>query len=495
VDGHNQMKEVKIIKNLTEKLKNEGDVSQEEADLVYMLRRIYEAYCISTFTKSMNTRQKVSGFPSLKSNLYDVAVSFDFTGSFIDPMCSAFREWYKTVVDLVSSGRTGNFVTTIPVVDSCRRWNRKEKDTAGFMKLAVAGLSEEDSLTEIKGERAIETLPQTKKLLSFDVMFSGASSYLYSTLTFSRYGLLSRLERSTSDILFLQEMTEKLKRENDISLEEADMIFTIIKFFQTFKVHKLRYCNEKNSLELQANTVKSSLLYWFKEVYQTVKSGKSGNFLYALPVSGLSNMGRSLTYIRKTLDLLPDQFFIAKLPKKPELPDMAGVFFDEERNVLLSQRYGVIREVAKADRYAVFPDDCGSFYRLEELEKARLKENFDENEYAFSIYTFFSKNKISPSVVKSQYLRKKGILPVCLFCQPCNWRDKYYLAYKKEDRDAVEKIFKIPNEALLSEFPEIPYPYEREIFLKALDKSLYVLKLYLPLIEADPDDSWADVIR
>jgi len=59
--------------------------------------------------------------------------------------------------------------------------------------------------------------------------------------------------------------------------------------------------------------------------------------------------------------------------------------------VLLSQRCGVIREVAKADRYAVFPDDCGSFYRLEELEKARLKENFDENEYAFSIYTFFSK--------------------------------------------------------------------------------------------------------
>jgi len=64
-----------------------------------------------------------------------------------------------------------------------------------------------------------------------------------------------------------------------------------------------------------------------------------------------------LTYIRKTLDLLPDQFFIAKLPQKPELPDMAGVFFDEERNALLSQRCGVFREVAKADRYAVFPDD------------------------------------------------------------------------------------------------------------------------------------------
>jgi len=130
-----------------------------------MLRRIYEAYCISTFTKSMNTRQKVSGFPSLKSNLYDVAVSFDFTGSFIDPMCSAFREWYKTVVDLVSSGRTGNFVTTIPVVDSCHRWNRKRKGYRRVYEACRCGLSEEDSLTEIKGERAIETLPQTKKLL------------------------------------------------------------------------------------------------------------------------------------------------------------------------------------------------------------------------------------------------------------------------------------------------------------------------------------------
>jgi len=487
------MKEVKIIKNLTEKLKNKGDVSQEEADLIYMLRRIYEAYCISTFTKSMNTRQKVSGFPSLKSNFYDVAVSFDFTGSFIDPMCSAFREWYKTAADLVSSGRTGNFVTTIPVVDSCHRWNRKEKDIAGFMKLAISRLSEEDRLTEIKGERAIETLPQTKKLLSFDVMFSGASSYLYSTLTFSRYGLLPRLERSTSDILFLQEMTEKLKRENDISLEEADMMFTIIKFFQTFKVHKLRYCDEKNSLELQANTVKNSLLCWFKEVYQTVKSGKSGNFLYALPVGGLSNMGRSLTYIRKTLDLLPDQFFIAKLPKKPELPDMAWVFFDEERNVLLSQRCGVIREVAEADKYAVFPDNDGSFYRLEELEKARLKENFDENEYAFSIYTFFSKNKISPSVVKTQYLRKKGILPVCLFCQPCNWRDKYYLAYKKEDRDAAEKIFKIPDERLLSELPKFS---NKNDFIKAIEESLYVFDINFCRSDAiDEDDSWIDITR
>jgi len=135
VDGHNQMKEVKIIKNLTEKLKNEDDVSQEEADLVYMLRRIYEAYCISTFTKSMNTRQKVSGFPSLKSNLYDVAVSFDFTGSFIDPMCSAFREWYKTAADLVSSGRTGNFVTTIP---RCRFLPQMEQERKGYRRVYEA---------------------------------------------------------------------------------------------------------------------------------------------------------------------------------------------------------------------------------------------------------------------------------------------------------------------------------------------------------------------
>jgi len=89
-------------------------------------------------------------------------------------------------------------------------------------------------------------------------------------------------------------------------------------------------------------------------------------------------------------------------------------FFDEERNVLLSQRYGVIREVAKADRYAVFPDDCGSFYRLEELEKARLKENFDESEYAL-VYTLFSVKIKSalPSSNPSIYAKKEYFRFVC----------------------------------------------------------------------------------
>jgi len=101
------------------------------------------------------------------------------------------------------------------------------------------------------------------------------------------------------------------------------------------------------------------------------------------------------------------------------------------------------------------------------------------------------KAKINPFVVKFEMLKRNGLLPVCRL------RDgiTYYVAYERKDKDTVKEIFKIPDEALLSEFPEIPYPYEREIFLKALDKSLYVLKLHLPLIEADPDDSWADVIR
>jgi len=239
--------------------------------------------------------------------------------------------------------------------------------------------------------------------------------------------------------------------------------------------------------------IKNSLSDWFKAVYEAVKSGRTGNFLYTLPTSGLSNMGHSLTHIKKTLRLLPDQFLMAKLAKKPELPDMAWVFFDSDRNVLMSQRCGVIREIAKADRYAVFPDDCGSFYRLEELEKMRSKETLNENKYALSIYSLFSNDRIKPSVVKTQYLRKKGILPVCLFYQPCDPRDKYYLAYKKEDRDAVEKIFKIPDERLLLDFPEVS---DRNDFMKAIEESLYVFDINFCRSDAvNEDDSWIDITR
>jgi len=80
------MKEVKIIRDLTEKLKREGDVSQEEADLVYMLRRIYEAYCSVSSKHDSGSERKVLDFSRLNSNYFYDAMEYDFTDSSMRPM-------------------------------------------------------------------------------------------------------------------------------------------------------------------------------------------------------------------------------------------------------------------------------------------------------------------------------------------------------------------------------------------------------------------------
>jgi len=485
-------KEVRKLEELTEKLKSQGDVSQEEADLVYMLRRIYEAYCISTGTLSNTTKQKVSDFLSLNPDLYDSAISFNFVSSFFDPMSEAFKEWYKTVADFTASGHTGNFVTTVPVYDSCSVFSpcrEKEKEIARLMKRAIAQLSQEDGITKIAGEKAKEVYSQAKNCLSCDLLFE--DDFPCPILTFSRYGLISRSVRKSNDVLFVRNTTEKLKKEGDISIEEADAIFTIIKFIQAFKVRRLCYRYEKSAIKIQANVLKDSLSDWFKEVYKMAKAGKTGNFLYTLPIKGLNNLGRSLTYIKKALNLLPEQFVVAKLPRKPALPDMAGVFFDEERNVLMSQRYSVVREIVKPERYAIFHDNWGAFCRTEVLKTgdSRLKENY-------GVYLSGIRNlcgKIEPSVVKFEYLSRKGILPVCLLCQPNDLRDKYCVAYKEEDRTAIEKVLKISDEKLSLELPANSLESD---FMKSLDESVYVLSILLQRTDiVEEDDSWVDIER
>lgn len=462
------MREIEIIKNLTEKLKKEKDVSQEEADLVYMLRRIYEAYCYVSSKHDSNSERKVLDFSRLNSNYFYDAMEYDFTDSFTRPMQSAFGKWYRTVADLAASGRTGNFATTIPA------FLLAEEETADLMRFAFTKLSEEDKIIIIRGDRARELSVRINKLLTSDALFFYPETGL-PMLTFARCGLVPRLERNTNDILFLQRMTEKLKSE-DITSEESDLIYTIFKFSQTLKSRSFRFYGERKDFKRQTDRLKNALNLWFKTVYEVAKSGRTGNFLHTLPVCDFTGYS---SIVKKTLNLLPKQFSMAKLSTESDLPDITGVFFDNERKVLMSQRCGVVQKVAQADRYALFEDPGGVSCRFENMTKI--------DPYIFSFRD--RKAKINPFVVKFEMLKRNGLLPVCRL------RDEiaYYVAYEKEAR--VEEIFKIPDEALLSEFPEIPYPYEREIFLKALDKSLYVLKLHLPLIEADPDDSWADVIR
>lgn len=87
------MKEIEIIKTLTEKLKNKGDVSQEEADLVYILKRLQEAYQGSAKAAARDIFSgEFPGFPKLKSDVNNDAIEFNFIDGFLCRLLDALKE-------------------------------------------------------------------------------------------------------------------------------------------------------------------------------------------------------------------------------------------------------------------------------------------------------------------------------------------------------------------------------------------------------------------
>lgn len=472
------MREIEIIKTLTEKLKNKGDVSQEEADLIYMLWKIHEAQGVA-YTNSRDIFGHGScGFPIMKTEHPREAMNFSFIDSFICPMRSAFKEWYKVVAEIVASGRTGNFVTTIPVYVAPWK-NNFEKETCHLIEYVSRSLSGDDRLDEVTGKLARD-IRQTDKLLTLDVLVFNDSNL--KKLSFSRYGLVPRLERKTNDVLFLQKMTEKLKKE-DITLEESDLIYIIMKFTQAMYVPNIRYSDFKvgsrEEGKVQIERLQQALMSWFKAVHEAVKSGRKGNFLYTLPVSGFTGLGKSVPYIKKTLSLLPKQFLTAKFPAKPVLPDMAGIFFDDERNVLLSQRCEVVRKIAGIGKYIV--EDCeGVFLFIERANKGDIRRDF---------YVYRDGKKIiDPMFVKFEYLNRNKIVPACCLRD----EDKYFAAYDKRHEKTVRSVFEIPNGKLEFMLPEFS---DDKDFSSILEESLYMLDMVFQKTAISEDDSWTDVIR
>ncbi|HHV75663.1 MAG TPA: hypothetical protein GXX41_13725, partial [Thermoanaerobacterium sp.] len=90
--------EAEKLKKLTEKLRAQGDVTEDEADYVYMLRRIFILYSMSHNT---SVKKIIENHFMNMGNLY------------LENMAKAFKGWYETVYNLVSQNRSGNFISTV----------------------------------------------------------------------------------------------------------------------------------------------------------------------------------------------------------------------------------------------------------------------------------------------------------------------------------------------------------------------------------------------
>lgn len=364
----------------------------------------------------------------------------------------------------------------------------KDPDLVRLIDSAVKFLSEEDRETVITGKQLKKIRSQIVAPLTLDVIsFENNTS-----LKFSRYGLVPRLNRKTNDILFLQRMTKKLKNE-DITPEESDLIYIITKFAQALKTPAVRYhicsftADGEVELKKQTKELQGALSSWFKGVFEAIISGRCGNFLYTLPIYGLEGLGSACVYIKKSLNLLPGQFIMAKFSDKPDLPDMAGIFFDPERNVLMSQRYGVVREAAKFDKHIVFSDPQGA-------SCAVGREENKQNIYNRICCWNEDRPVIVPSAIKSEFLsRRKGILPVCRLRGE---NDNYFIEYDKKDEKVVRSVFNIPDEELKSRFPV--FSRERNLS-EVLKESLCIMDVFDAIFGRknldEEDDTWTEVIR
>jgi len=466
------IKEAKKIKDLTEKLKREGDVSQEEADFLYMFWKVFEAQRHAYTTTNEIFGRGTFGFPVLFSMKY----RFGFFEDFTDPVKDAFKEWYKTVSDFTTSGRTGNFVTTIPTYIAT--WI-KDEETDKFIKCAARSLSGDDRLDEVTGKLVKEIYPRTDRLLTLDAVV------LYPmTLSFSRYGLVPRLERKTNDLTFLYKMSKKLEKE-DISLEESDKIYVITKFFQAMKIPNIlrprfRAYGVKEGKK-QLDKLQKALATWFKTVYEAAKSGRTGNFLYTVFVDGFTGLEESATYMKKTLALLPEQFVTARLSGKPEFLDLMGILFDSRKNFLLSQRCEVVRQMSEADRYITLENPRGVLFFIESAKRGSVNP---------CVVCSEGKRTINPFAVKFEYLNRRRIFPSRLFQGE---KSKHFVSYDKRYEEIIKKVFELPNEKLISQFPELS---DNSDFAEVLEKSLSVLnKLLKQENSIEENGSWADMSR
>jgi len=225
-------REIKKIRELTKKLRSQGDVAEDEADCVYM---IYRAVRID-----------------------DENVAEGFTEGDEDRLVSvqmALSGWYEAVFDALRSGRSGNFVSSVPA------------DT------------KDARLAEILSRREktlfVKELPDVSRTLLGDVTAKKVSDGY--ELSFSRFGIKDRLSKGCGiekELSLLRKLAEKPKG-NDLTPEEADLAFSVLQTVQ--------YLHRKRRLSGDISRIYETVNMWFQRVLNGFPSDK--NFASTVPLA------------------------------------------------------------------------------------------------------------------------------------------------------------------------------------------------------------------
>lgn len=225
-------REIKKIRELTKKLRSQGDVAEDEADYVYMIYR----------TVRIDAENEAEGFTEGDE---DRLVSVQM----------ALSEWYEAVFDVLRSGRSGNFISSVPA---------DTKDTR-----LVKILSGQEKTIFVK------ELTDVSRTLLGDVTAKKVSGGY--ELSFSRFGIKDRLSKGCGiekELSLLRKLAEKPKG-TDLTPEEADLAFSVLQAVQ--------YLHRKRRLSGDISRIYETVKMWFQRVLNGFPSDR--NFASTVPLA------------------------------------------------------------------------------------------------------------------------------------------------------------------------------------------------------------------
>lgn len=394
-------KEIEFVKSMTEKLKTQGDISENEAARIFILATVMYAYEMGTLSE----RRYWSDFRS----------KFNYS-----ELSQALGEWYKEVRSWIPDAFSfHNFVTTIPSIPSPDLYPppmNSPKTTPYAMKAIreiwreKGFILEENLKTKSRFYTSKEMTEWLRKNvpLSFDVLY-----YAHGYVQLARHGVLGLLPvyereveqerlwglserhipfvqstksrqmlhreyysvacpaeykdivdaiaddqpvpevqpvetktRIPKDVAYIEYLTSRLYDGGDISLEEADNLYLLFKMYQA-----LQTMASRTRMPLQQeikNTTRSglnALRLWYKAAETTLRQNKRGNFIYTLPNGANMNLYQIGTPIKRCLNKLPKEPNEVIMRRYDEL-DVEDNYFDtsctikDEHVYCTSNRYG-----------------------------------------------------------------------------------------------------------------------------------------------------------
>ena len=521
-------KEIEKIKELTEKLKTEGDVTEDEADWLYIV-----SFIPWKLRTSFDRKYKKINFPAPYESM--------------KALNDALEGWYYIVLQKAKKKETGNFLSTVFCIEyknSSYFYVQPEFLQKIYLEfgncfknsyaVSDAFLSQKEHLltgdlfeNQFAGTLSFSRLGTIQRVAPEAYVSPRLCTFLEkvrfvvlsmlnvpflkkldreddTTLLFpKKYGSVVRevsdivkslrlsdgdvqktalqviekenlqsfkvVSSQTKDVAFLERTASKLASDGDISEEDAEKVFLLFKYAQAL-VYDGTISGKFQDAREKHREIFKYLNRWYGSVFKALEQGKSGNFITTIPYYPGCNMHEAGKNIKRCLELLPEKGRIVHLPEKKDLTqyDSAGLHFetDEGYTFLQAFRYGIVEKV------------LGEKYEPVITTKADLKTstNVMYNTYIrWKLGAYY--NFDSFLFGKLEAMKAVGVLPALIV-----FSDKLCIAVPKEDVEKVRCIAEMKREDL----PDFGSQNCTDAIIEvAVRKKLLDLE----------DDSWIDVIR